>query len=145
MKLTMTNLDVDLYIATFERLAAAAGWDVDAEGNIDQFTRGLRDNIHRQVINRDKEPVMWEDWKEAVRAEVHKVRRTISAGLDFGSRNRNKQRDMGPFQTGQTQCTNQSRPATTNSGIVPMEVDSTTTQMLCHGRDVLPDVGWGFL
>ena len=47
MKLTMKDLDVDSYIATFERLAAAAKWDVSAEGTIDRFTRGLRDNIHR--------------------------------------------------------------------------------------------------
>ena len=85
MKLTMKDLDVDSYIATFERLAAAAKWDVSAEGTIDRFTRGLRDNIHRRVINRDKEPVTWNDWKDAARAEVHKVRKTISAGLDFGN------------------------------------------------------------
>ena len=35
MKLTMKDLDVDSYIATFERLAAAAKWDVSAEGTID--------------------------------------------------------------------------------------------------------------
>ena len=51
MKLTMKDLDVDSYIATFEQLAAAAKWDVSAEGTIDRFTRGLRDNIHRRVIN----------------------------------------------------------------------------------------------
>ena len=65
MKLTMTNLNVDSYIATFKQLAATTGWDVDAEGTIDRFTRGLRDNIHRRVINCDKEPVTWEDWKDA--------------------------------------------------------------------------------
>ena len=87
MKLTMTNLNIDSYIAMFERLAAATGWDVDAKGTIDWFTRGLRDNIHRQVINHDKEPITWEDWKDAAQAEVHKVRKTISAGLNFGNRN----------------------------------------------------------
>ena len=102
MKLTMKDLDVDSYIATFEQLAAAVKWDVSAEGTIDQFTRGLRDNIHRRVINRDKEPVTWDDWKDAAQAEVHKVRKTISAGLDFGNRNWNKTRDISPFQTGQT-------------------------------------------
>ena len=128
MKLTMKDLDVDSYIATFERLATAAKWDVSAEGTIDRFTRGLRDNIHHRVINRDKEPVMWEDWKDAARAEVHKVRKTISAGLDFGNWNQNKPRDAGLFQTSQTYRTPQTRPPTNNSGIVPMEVDSSTTQ-----------------
>ena len=65
MKLTMKDLDVDSYIATFERLAAAAKWDVSAKGTIDRFTRGLRDNIHRRVINRDKEPITWDNWKDA--------------------------------------------------------------------------------
>ena len=35
MRLTMKDLDVDSYIATFEQLAAAARWDVSAEGTID--------------------------------------------------------------------------------------------------------------
>ena len=128
MKLTMKDLDMDSYIATFERLAAAAKWDMSAKGTIDRFTRGLRDNIHRRVINRDKEPVTWNNWKDAARAEVHKVRKTISAGLDFGSRNCNKTRDAGLFQTGQTFRAPQTRPSTNNNGIVPMEVDSTNTQ-----------------
>ena len=108
----------------------AAKWDISTEGTIDRFTRGLRDNIHRQVINHDKEPVTWDDWKDAAQAEVHKVRKTISAGLDFGNRNRNKTRDAGPFQTSQNLRAPQTRPPTTNNGgIVQMEVDSTNTQM----------------
>lgn len=41
MKLTMKDLDVDSYIATFERLAAAVGWEADAQGTIERFSRGL--------------------------------------------------------------------------------------------------------
>ena len=59
---------------------------------------------------------------------MHKVRKTISAGLDFGNRDRNKTRDAGPFQTGQNFRVPQTCPPTNNSGIVPMEVDSTTAQ-----------------
>lgn len=69
----------------------------------------------------------WEEWKEAARAEVHKVRKTVSAGLDFHSKN--KPCDNSPFQTGQTQQVNQSRPITNNNnGIIPMEVDTTNVQ-----------------
>ena len=128
MKLTMKDLNIDSYIATFERLATATRWDVSAEGTIDWFTRGLRDNIHRRVINRDRELVTWEDWKDTARAEVHKVRKTISAGLDFRSQNRNKPQDTSPFQTGQTYRAPQTRPTTNNSSIVPMEVDATNAQ-----------------
>lgn len=106
----------------------ATKWDVSAEGTINRFTRGLRDNIHRRVINRNKEPITWEDWKDTAQAEVHKVRKTISASLDFGNRNWNKPRDASPFQTGQNYRVPQTRPPTNNGGIVPMEVDSATTQ-----------------
>lgn len=123
MKLTMKEYDVDLYTATFERLALAAGWEPNAQGTIKQYRRGLRDNIHRRIINRDQEPVTMIDWVEAARAEVHKVRRTLAAGLDF--RNKNKPRDPSPFQTGQTQRAN--APRNSNPGIVPMEVDTAAT------------------
>ena len=58
-----------------------------------------------------------DEWKEATRSEVHKVRKTISTGLDFGSQNRNKPHDTGPFQTGQNQCTPQSHPPANNNSI----------------------------
>ena len=41
MKLTMTGWDIDTYIATFERLALAAGWALDTEGTIVRFREGL--------------------------------------------------------------------------------------------------------
>lgn len=40
-KLKMVNLDVDLYMATFECLASAAGWEADAQGTIDKFADSL--------------------------------------------------------------------------------------------------------
>ena len=125
MKLTMKDLDIDSYAATFDRLAAAAGWEPDAGGTIERFARGLRDNIHRRILSQDKEPTTMAECQEAARGEVHKVRKIIGAGLDF--RNKQKPRDHGPFQTGQTQRTNAPRP-NSNSGIVPMEVDATTTR-----------------
>ena len=37
MRLTMNGWDVDMYIATFDCLALAAGWDLDLEGTIVKF------------------------------------------------------------------------------------------------------------
>lgn len=65
------------------------------------------------------------EWIEAARAEVHKIRRTAAAGLDFRSKNK-PSRDPSPFQTGQTQCTNATRNS--NPSIVPMEVDAANVQ-----------------
>ena len=96
MKLMMRDLDVDSYTATFERLALAAGWEADAQGTIERYRRGLRENVHRRILNRDREPVTMVEWIEAVRTEVHKIQRTAAAGLDF--RSKNKPRDLGLFK-----------------------------------------------
>jgi hypothetical protein len=37
MKLTMQGWDINTYIATFNRLALAAGWALDSEGTIVRF------------------------------------------------------------------------------------------------------------
>jgi hypothetical protein len=122
MKLTMKDLDVDTYIATFERLASAAEWEPDAKGTIARFRKGLQDNIHRRVLNRETIPSTMVGWKEAARAEVNRTREIMSAGLS-GFRGNQRPRDFGPFQTNQTPRTNPPR----TSGIVPMDVDTTTT------------------
>ena len=123
-KLTMKDLDVDAYAATFNRLALTAGWEVDALGTIDKFANGLKDNVHRRVLNRETEPTTMEEWQDAARKETQKIRKLSSAGLDF--RNKNKSRDTGPFHTGQN--LRPIPPRTNNNQIVPMEVDATSTQ-----------------
>ena len=65
------------------------------------------------------------EWKDAARAEVHKLHKMIMAGLDFHNKNK-PPCDLGLFQTRQTQRTN--APCNSNSRIVPMEVDAATTQ-----------------
>ena len=46
MKLTMKDLDIDSYAVTFDQLAAAVGWEPNAEGTIKHFSCGLKDSIH---------------------------------------------------------------------------------------------------
>ena len=123
-RLAMKDLDVDAYIATFNRLALAAGWEADALGTIDKFADGLKDNVHRRVLNRETEPTTMEEWQDAARKETQKIRKLSSAGLDF--RSKNKSRDTGPFHTRQN--LRPIPPRTNNNQIVPMEVDATSTQ-----------------
>ena len=51
MRLTMSGWDVDMYIATFDRLALAAGWDLDLEGTIAKFREGLSKGIHSKALD----------------------------------------------------------------------------------------------
>ena|ERR1700761_943256 len=37
MRLVMKDLDIDSYMATFERLSLAAGWEPDAQGTIERY------------------------------------------------------------------------------------------------------------
>ena len=122
MKLTMTGWDIDTYIATFEWLALAAGWALDAEGTIVWFREGLSKGIHSKALDRDKIPCTMDEWKAAARTEVARAKEKYNAGLT-NTQHRNQ-------QTRQYNTTNQHRaPAATNPNpnIVPMDVDTTTT------------------
>jgi hypothetical protein len=81
MKLTMKDLDVDTYNATFNCLAATAEWEPDVKGTIARYRAGLRENIHRQVVNCKNLPTKMTQWKEAARKEVGRVKELQSAGL----------------------------------------------------------------
>ena len=123
MKLTMQAWDIDTYNVTFNRLAAAAGWESDAQGTIARYRSGLRNVVHRKILERENWPVDMAGWQEAAQKEVKRAREIENQGLNNFRRNQ-QSCDSGPFQTGQRQntttCTN------SNTGIVPMEVDGTT-------------------
>ena len=53
MGLTMNGWDVDTYIATFDCLTLAAGWDSDSEGTIARFRKDLSKGIHSKALDRD--------------------------------------------------------------------------------------------
>lgn len=51
MRLTMNGWDVDTYIATFDRLTLAVGWDLNSEGMIAKFREGLSKGIHSKALD----------------------------------------------------------------------------------------------
>jgi hypothetical protein len=117
MNLKMKDLDIDTYNATFARLANAAGWEPDAKGTIDRYRSGLREAIQRRVINRDKMPDSMDEWQNAARKEVAKIKELQSSGL-AGPRRNQLSRDGHSYQnTGQ-------RAHSSNSQHVPMDVDA---------------------
>jgi hypothetical protein len=119
MSLKMKDLDVDTYNATFARLANTTGWEPDAKGTIDRYRSGLREAIQRQVINRDKMPESMDEWQNAARKEVTKIKELQSSGL-AGPRRNQLSRDGHSYQnTGQRAHSNSS-----NNQHVPMDVDA---------------------
>ena len=123
MKLTMVGWDIDTYIATFERLALAAGWALDAEGTIVRFREGLSKGIHSKALDRDKIPCTMDKWKAAACTKVARAKEIYNAGLT-NTQCRNQQ--TRHYNTTQNQhCA----PTQTNlnPNIVPMDVDATTT------------------
>ena len=65
MRLTMNGWDVDTYIATFDRLTLAAGWDSNSEGTIAKFCEGLSKGVHSKALDRDHIPRTIKEWKVA--------------------------------------------------------------------------------
>ena len=120
MKLTMKDLDVDTYTASFERLAAAAEWEPNAKGTIARYRAGLRENIHRRILNRENLPTTMEEWKDAARKEVNRTREIYNAGLS-NFRKGQQSRDFGAFHSQQSRPTGPAR----SNGVVPMDVDAT--------------------
>ena len=122
MRLTMSGWDVDTYIATFDRLALAAGWDLDSEGTIAKFREGLTKGVHSKALDRDRIPRTIDEWKAAARTEVARAKEKYNAGLT-GTQRRNPPKS-GTYQNPQSTP----RTNTNNSGVTPMEVDSATGQ-----------------
>jgi hypothetical protein len=120
MKLQMKDLDIDTYNTTFARLANAAGWEADAKGTIDRYRSGLREAIQCRIINRDSMLDTMEEWQNAARKEVLKVKELQSLGL-IGPRLNQTSRDRHSYQnTGQRTHSNSS-----NSQHIPMDIDAT--------------------
>ena len=125
LKLDMKDLDIDTYIATFERLAADAEWEADAKGTIARFRDGLRPAVHRSIINHYSPlPADMAAWKIAARSEIGRMKEIFrSFGSFGGTQNKNQpQKGRQPYQT-----TRNNQPQPKNDGVVPMDVDATST------------------
>src|SRR6266702_6657598 len=124
MKLEMKNSDIDTYITTFERLADAAKWEANAKGTIAHFKVGLQDHIHCRILFRETWPTNMDGWKEAAQKETEHFREIQNMGLAPRNRN-NPQKPNRNNQ--QYQSTNAPHNAPCNDGVVPMDVDATST------------------
>ena len=122
MRLTMNGWDVDTYIATFDRLALAAEWDLDSEGTIAKFREGLSKGVHSKALDRDRIPRTIDEWKAAARTEVARAKEKYNVGLT-GTQRQNPPKS-GTYQNPQTTP----RTNANNSGTTPMEVDNATGQ-----------------
>jgi hypothetical protein len=112
-KLTMKGLDVDVYIATFTRLATAAEFELNSKALVGRFRSGLTERVHRRILNRENIPKTLDEWKEAARKEVVRISEIDNANF--------KNRRFIPRDTN----TYQSNTAKNNNP-VPMDVDATT-------------------
>ena len=123
MRLTMNGWDVDTYIATFDRLTLAAGWDSNSEGTIAKFREGLSKGVHSKALDRDHIPRTIDEWKAAARTEVAWAKEKYNAGLTG-----NQRRSSPKSGNYNTPITSRAQPNSNNTGIVPMEVDNATGQ-----------------
>jgi hypothetical protein len=120
MKLTMNGWDIDTYIATFDHLALATGWTLDAKGTIVQFWEGLHKMIHSKALDRDKILRTIDEWKATARNKVTQAKEKYNAGLTRAQRrNQQKPRDFRNFQHQSNPPCQQSNP-----NHVPMDVDA---------------------
>lgn len=81
MRLTMNGWDVDTYIATFNCLTLAAGWDSNSEGTIAKFREGLTKGVHSKALDCDRIPRTIDEWKAAARTEVAWAKEKYNMGL----------------------------------------------------------------
>ena len=132
MKLTMAGWDIDTYIATFERLALAAGWALDAEGTIVCFREGLSKGIHSKALDRDKIPRTMDEWKAAARTKVARAKEKYNAGLTNTQHCNQQTRHYNTTQN-QHRTPTQTNP---NPNVVPMDVDTTT---MTNFKKLTPD------
>ena len=100
IKLSMKDLEINAYIATFKWLIVAVGWEPTAGATIAKFCQGLRDNIHRWLINRENRPTTMDEWKDMARQEVDQIRELAATGLNRFQKQGTC--DFSQFQAGQT-------------------------------------------
>jgi hypothetical protein len=109
MKLMMNGWDINMYMATFECLALAAGWTLNAKGTIVHFQEGLNKMIHSKALDHDKIPCTIDKWKATAQNEVTQAKEKYNVGL-----------------TG-AQCCNQQRSCDTRNYQIQCKSTTSTT------------------
>ena len=92
--LSMQGRDIDSYIATFNNLAAKAGYQRSDKGTTNRFKRGLLQSLAVRILNQETPPVTLDGWQEAARKEILRLAQILA--------------DLGPDP--RFNKTNQSRP-----------------------------------
>jgi hypothetical protein len=99
--LKMQNNDLDNYIAAFDMLRDVAGWEIDSQGTILLFRRGLHPALAQAIIQRTTpRPVTFTDWANVARTqhaiwiESRAVMGTQTTGRNNGFRNPQWQRAL---------------------------------------------------
>jgi hypothetical protein len=68
-KLKMVDDNLDLYIATFNRVLKQAGFTAADQGSVDRFKKGLKQRLQITCLKRSTEPDTMEEWQQAAREE----------------------------------------------------------------------------
>jgi Retrotransposon gag protein len=70
INISMKGDNLDTYMATFEHLQEHAGWEVDAQGTILMFRRGLKAPLARAIVERmHPRPATLQAWYTAARTQ----------------------------------------------------------------------------
>ena len=71
MQLEMKGMDIDTYIATFDRLVARAGWATSDKGIIEKFRNRLVRWLALDIMHKyDNIPATLDEWKNATKKEI---------------------------------------------------------------------------
>jgi hypothetical protein len=65
----MVDNNLDLYIATFNRVLKQAGFTALDQGSVDQFKKELKQRLQIACLKRSTEPDTMEEWQQATREE----------------------------------------------------------------------------
>jgi hypothetical protein len=66
----MTGVDLDTYIADFEKLAQNAGYCLNEKGAIILFRKGLPYRLHKAIVDKaHPTPITIDQWQQAARQQ----------------------------------------------------------------------------
>ena len=71
MQLEMKGWDINMYIATFNRLVARTGWSTSDKGIMEKFRNGLVQWLALNIMHKyDNIPATLDEWKTAAKKEI---------------------------------------------------------------------------